>query len=802
MLITENATGQNGRAVEAPKAAHPRGLTRTLRRVAVLGAGTMGARVAAHFANAGVPALLLDIVLPNESNRNAAAAKGLEAAVKQKPAAFFTDDAAKLVKIGNFDDNLKDIADCDWIIEAVTENLAIKRELFRRVEQFAKRGAIISTNTSGIPLAQIAEGFSPEFRTHFLGTHFFNPPRYLHLLEVIPGPETAPDVLQFVHEYSDRRLGKGVVVCKDTPNFIANRIGCFFGATVSKITIEDDYTIEEADALTGSLIGLPSTASFRLLDLVGLDVWAHIGPNLHAAIPHDPWRERFLTPDYQKQMVARKWLGEKTKQGFYKRVQKGEEKEIWCIDWKTLEYHPVAKPKFPSVEGAKTIEDLPERLQALINLKDRAGSFLWKLFSDYCLYAAEMVPEISSRIVEIDQAMRWGYVHQLGPFELWDALGFQDVAKRLQKEGRVLPKNIQEMLASGATSFYSYIQKDGRSTAQYFDFAKNTYQPLESRPGVLVLADVKRANGVVKKNAGASLIDVGDGVLCCEFHSKMNSIGEDILTMLFAGLEETNKNYDAMIVANNGENFCVGANLMAILLAAQESEWDELNQVINRFQQVNMAMKYAAKPVVSAPFQRTLGGGCEITLHTVPQASAELYMGQVEVGVGLLPAAGGCKELLLRLQDARRAFELIGMAKVSMGAVEAKKLGLLAADAPISMNPDRLIADAKALAISLAPNWVPGVPRTDVKVQGEAGYSLLKLGLWSFRQGNYVTDYDMVVGDKVANVLAGGRLVGEQLVSEQYLLDLEREAFLSLCGDPRTQARMAHMLKTGKPLRN
>jgi len=802
MVILENPVDQLSRAEEVPKTDRHRGMARTLRRVAILGAGTMGARVAAHFANAGVPSLLLDIVIPNQPNRNAAAVKGLENAVKQKPAAFFVEDAARLVKTGNFEDNLKDIADCDWIMEAVSENLQIKRDLWRRVEEFAKRDAIRSTNTSGIPLSKIAEGFSPEFRRNFLGTHFFNPPRYLHLMELIPGPETDPEVMAFVEEYGDRRLGKGVVLCKDTPNFVANRIGCFFGATASKICTEDDYTIEEVDALTGPLIGLPSTASFRLLDLVGLDVWAAIGPNLYAAIPDDPWRDRFLTPDYQKQMVERKWLGEKTGQGFYKKVVKGEEKEIWAIDWKTLEYHPAQKPKFPSAEAVKPIEDLPERLQALINSNDRAGKFLWKLFSDYFLYAAEKVPEISNRIVEIDRAMRWGYGHKFGPFELWDALGFQNVVHRLQKDGRALPANIQEMVDRGATSLYRYAADKGGARTEYFDFGKKQYQEVESRPGVLVLADIKRAKGVVKKNAGASLIDLGDGVLCVEFHSKMNSIGEDIIAMMNAGLEETNRNFEAMVIANEGENFCVGANLMAVLLAAQEGEWDELNDVVNRFQQANMALKYAAKPVVSAPFKGTLGGGCEIVLHTIPQAAAELYMGQVEVGVGLIPAAGGCKELLIRLKEPRPVFELVGMAKYSMSAEEAKKLGLLDRNAGISMNAERLIADAKALALSLVPNYVPGVPRTDIKVTGDAGYALLKLGLWTFRQGNYVTDYDMVVGEKLAYVLAGGRLAGEHLVSEQYILDLEREAFLSLCGNPKTQERMAHMLKTGKPLRN
>lgn len=801
MAGTAHVIDRLSRAEEAPKKEARQSTERTLRRVAILGAGTMGTRIAAHFANAGVPSLLLSRATPNEPNRSATATKAIQTAVKQKPGAFFSEDAIRLIKPGNYDDHLNELANCDWVIETVAENLQIKRDLWGRVAAVVKPDTILSTSTSGITLARIAEGFSPEFRRNFLGTHFFNPPRYLHLLEVIPGPETAAEVLDFVQEYGDRRLGKGVVLCKDTSNFIANRVGCFFGATVTKIAHEDGYTVEEADALTGPLIGLPNSASFRMLDLVGMDVWGEVSPNLCEANKGTQWADRFLLPGFEKQMLDRKWLGEKTGQGFYKRVVNGEQKEIWALDLTTMEYHLAQKPKWPSVEAVMVIENIPERINTLINTNDRAGTFLWKLLSDYFLYSAEMIPEISDRIVEIDRGIRWGYGHKMGPFELWDALGFQNIAKRLQKEGRVLPPSIQQMLDRGVASLYRWAEGDNPHP-QYFDVLTMEHKPIDARPGTIVLSDVKRVQGVVKKNAGASLVDVGDGVLCCEFHSKMNSIGEDIISMLYAGLEETNKNFQAMIIANDGENFCVGANLVPILLAAQEGEWDELNAAVNRLQQVNMALKYAHKPVVSAPFGRTLGGGCEIVLHTIPQASAELYMGQVELGVGLIPAAGGCKELTLRLKDARKVFELIGMAKVSLSAEEARNLGLLDRGTPISMNPERLIADAKALALTLVPNYVPGVPRTDVKVAGDAAYALLKLGVWSFQQGNYITEYDAVIGEKLAYVLAGGRLVGDQLVSEQYLLDLEREAFLSLCGNVKTQERMAHMLKTGKPLRN
>jgi 3-hydroxyacyl-CoA dehydrogenase len=776
---------------------------RTLRRVAVLGAGTMGSRIAAHFANAGIPAVLLDIVIPNQPDRNFAAKKGIENAANGKPAGFFTHHDTAMVRPGNLEDNLDWISDCDWVIEAVTENLDIKRDLWRRVDSLRKPGAILSTNTSGIPLNKIAEGFSSDFRRHFLGTHFFNPPRYLHLLEVIPGQETDAGVLQFVSEFADRRLGKGVVPCKNTPNFIANRIGSFFGSTVQKVMQEDDYSIEEVDVLTGSLIGLPNSASFRLLDLVGLDVWAFVGENLYNAVPDDPWRERFRMPPFHAEMMKRGWLGDKSGQGFYKKIGKGEKREIQAIDWKTLEYHPARKISAPTLEAAKQIEDLPQRLQFLVSQKDRYGTFLWKVFSDAFIYSAERVPEIAGRIVEIDRAMKWGYAHKLGPFELWDALGFDNVCARLESEGRALPENILRVREAGAKSLYRHADAGGKPRTEYLDFAQTKFTAIEERPGILVLSDLKRARNVVKCNAGASLMDLGDGVFCVEFHSKMNSLGEDNFSMMQAGAEYAAENGQALVIGNQGSDFSVGANLMMVLLAAQEEEWDELNFAINRFQQVNMAMKYAPIPVVVAPFGRTLGGGTEISLHAARcQASAETYMGLVEVGVGLIPGGGGCKELLLRLKDPRRVFELVGMGKVSTSAEDAKKLGLLNRTDRISMNPERLIGDAKDLALSVAKDYVPGTPRSDIRVGGENAYAMLKLGAWTMRQSGHISDYDVIVAEKLATILSGGRLTGEQTVSEQYLLDLEREAFLSLCGNAKTQERMQYMLKTGKPLRN
>ena len=754
----------------------------------------MGSRIAAQLANAKVPSLLLDLDAATARN-------GLDAALKSRPGAFFVPEGARLITTGSFDTDLAKIKGCDWIVEAVSENLEIKRSLYDRLMPHRKPGAIVSTNTSGIPLAQIAAGYSDEFREHFLGTHFFNPPRYLHLAELIPGPATRPDILAQLGEFCDLHLGKGVVLCKDTPNFIANRIGSFFGSMVQQLTVEQDLTIEEVDLLTGQLIGLPKSASYRLLDIVGLDVWAHVTKNLYAAVPDDPFRESFTMQPFLMDMIGRGWLGDKRGQGCYKRV--GKDREIHAIDWKTLEYHPADKPRFASLETVRKIEPLADRLKALVALDDKAGRFLWKLLSSHVVYAAHMVPEISDRIVEVDQAMRWGYANSMGPFELWDALGFEETARRVEAEGRALPDNVQRMRAAGAQSFYRSADADRQPKTEYFDLAGSGYQALEPRPGITVLSDLKRARGVVKKNAGASLIDLGDGVLCCEFHSKMNSLGDDILHMVRAGLTELETNFDAMVIGNQGEQFSVGANLMMVLLAAQEGEWDELNAAVHRYQQLNMALKYASKPVVAAPFGMALGGGCETPIHcTRIQASAELYMGLVEVGVCLIPAGGGCKELLTRSRDIKKIFEQIGFAKVSSSASEARQFKYLRDGDGVSMNPERLIDDAKQLALSLVPGHAPGAPRTDVEVSGEAGFALMKMGVWMARQGGYISDYDVVVGEKLAHVLSGGRLTGSPQVSEQYLLDLEREAFLSLCGRRETQARMQHMLKTGKPLRN
>ncbi len=751
----------------------------------------MGSRIAAHFANAGIPSLLLDMP-SREGDPNAIAKRGIENALTQKPGAFFTEANRALVEPGNFDGDLARIRDCQWVIEAVTENLEIKRALWSRADEHRNADAILSTNTSGIRLAEITREFPQSFKRRFLGTHFFNPPRYLHLLEVIPGAETDGAVLEFVTEFGEKTLGKGVVPCKDTPDFIGNRIGSFYSAAVQRAMIEGDYTIEEVDALTGPLVGMPKSASFRLMDVIGLDVWAQVARNIYTAVD-DEWANWFRPAPYMEKMLENGWLGEKTKKGFYQRV--GPEKQIHVLDWKTLEYHPAQKTSFESVEGVRKHPDLGTRVRTLIEKPDRAGTFLWRVFSSVFAYAASMIPEISDRIVEIDRAMRWGFGHKLGPFELWDAIGFEYVTKRMQSDGGAFPDNVGRMLSSGARSFYT--------PTDYFDLTRTAYAPLESRPGVVVLSDVKRVRSEVENNAAASLIDLGDGVLCLEFHSKMNAIGEDTLLMVRRGLELLERDFEAMVIANQGESFSAGANLQLLLNLAQAGDFGTIEKYIDHFQQATLSLKYAPKPVVAAAFGLALGGGCEIVLqsHRV-QAFAELNIGLVERNVGLLPAAGGTKEMALRYADPMKGLDLIASAKVSGSAAEARELGFLQPADRISMNPELLIGDAKQFALELRQSYQAGEPQREVVVSGEAGYERMREAVQFRKERGETTEHDSVILEKVAQVLSGGRAPAGTTVSEQQLLDLEREAFISLCGMPKSQERIQYMLKNGKPLRN
>lgn len=798
-------------------------------KVAVLGAGTMGARIAAHLANAGVPSYLLDIVPPDADGpaRNKIAQAGLDGAIKSKPAAFFEPSLAKLVKVGNFDDNLNWIAECDWVIEAVVENVDIKRSLLRKVEGVRKPGTIITTNTSGLPVAHIVEGFSEDFRRYWLGTHFFNPPRYMRLLEIIPTADTDPTAMDAIAQFCDLRLGKGIVRAKDTPNFIANRIGTFSALNVMNVMQQMDFTIEEVDALTGPAVGWPKTATFRLMDLVGLDILGHVVSNMAANVTDE--RSDLRLPDFYKQMIERKLLGDKTKGGFYKKVKGPEGDQRLALDWKTLEYRPKQKAHFASLEMAKNVEDPSQRLKMLLNLDgsrpDKANIFLWTILSDLWNYAANRVPEISDSIVEIDRAMKLGFNWEMGPFELWDAAGVEATVARMKKEGKPVAANVEKLLQSGVNSWYEN-SPHACSGQCYFDVTSATFKPVQVPEGVWSVTVAKKSNGVVKKNAGASLIDLGDGVGCIEFHSKMNAIGGDIIQLITETLKPSSPlgaDFDGFVITNDAPNFSVGANIMLLLMSVQEGEWDEIDFMIRGFQGMTQTIKFSPKPVICAPFGMTLGGGCEVALHSsMRQPHAELYMGLVEVGVGLLPGGGGCKEMTLRAVDAagsirpdgrsesvemmeamKKTFETIAMAKVSMSANEARNLGFLSKSDPIVMNRDRVLTDAKAAVKELAKlGYKPPVPRTDIPAPGENILATLKLGVHLMRQAEYISDHDRKIGNTLAEVLCGGNVTPGAPVSEQYLLDLEREAFKSLCGERKTQERIQYTLKTGKPLRN
>jgi 3-hydroxyacyl-CoA dehydrogenase len=786
-----------------------------VKKAAVLGAGTMGAQIAAHLANAGIPTLLLDIVPKDEADRNKIARAGFEAAKKSKPAAFFTADRAALVSVGNFEDDLARLKDCDLIIEAVVENLDIKRSLYEKLEQHRRPGAVVASNTSGIPLQQLAEGRSDDFRAHFLGMHFFNPPRYMHLVEIIRTEWTKPEVSCAMFGFLDERLGKGVVIAKDRPNFIANRIGTYGALVTMRTMLDDGYSFEEVDKITGPAAGRPKTATFRTFDLVGLDVFAHVVRNLHENLPDDPEHEMFVMPEFVNRMIERGLLGNKTKAGFYQRKKgDGGKREIWTLDTATLDYRPAQKVKLPSLDMAKNVEDTRERLKTLVWSKDRVGAFLWKTISRTLCYAAERIPEIADTVVEVDRAMRWGFNWELGPFEVWDAIGVEKSVAKLKEEGRPAPANVQSMLDAGMKSFYK--KKDGQ--AFYYDFAAEEYRPLADQPGTITLKSLKDRNDVIKKNSGASLIDLGDGVACLEFHSKMNSIGGDTLEMLRFAIAETEKNFAGLVVGNQGVNFSVGANLMLMLMEAQDENWEELEMIGRYFQSSVMSLRYSPKPVVVAPFQMVFGGGCEMVLHADRvRAAAETYIGLVEVGVGIIPAGCGTKEMLVRALDSipagmkdadpfpfvKRAFETIALAKVATSAEEARDFGFMREEDSVSMNSDRLIADAKKQVLALAASgYVQPQQRTDILALGEPALATLKLGVHMMKRAGYISDHDALIGDKLARILTGGDLNHVTRVSEQYLLDLEREAFLSLIGTRKTQDRIAHMLKTGKPLRN
>ncbi|MFD1737709.1 3-hydroxyacyl-CoA dehydrogenase NAD-binding domain-containing protein [Bacillus salitolerans] len=793
-------------------------MSRRIRKVAVLGSGVMGSGIAAHLANIGIPSLLLDIVprdltedeqkkgltLEDKVVRNRLSQTAIQKLLKQKPAPLASKENLSLIEAGNMEDDMERLSEVDWIIEVVVENLNIKKQVFARIDEVRKPGTIVSSNTSGISIEAMAEGRSDDFRKHFLGTHFFNPPRYLKLLEVIPTKDTDPEVLSFMKTYGEDVLGKGVVEAKDTPNFIANRIGTYGLLVTVREMIKGGYSVGEVDSVTGPLIGRPKSATFRTLDVVGLDTFVHVANNVYEQV-EGAEKEVFEIPAFMKKMLENKWLGSKSGQGFF--LKQG--KEILEIDPETLEYRERKKLKAASIEVSKQAKGA-DKLKALLYADDRAGELLWNITAPSLIYSAALVKVIADDIVAIDNAMKWGFGWERGPFELWDAIGLENSVKKMVSEGLQVPAWITEMLEAGHTTFY---KKDEAGLTYYQD---GSYKLIQTNPKVIHLKGLKERNGVIKKNSGASLIDLGDGVAGLEFHSPNNAIGLDIIQMINFAIEEVDRNYEGLVIGNQGKNFCVGANLAMILMEAQDDNYFEIEMVVRHFQQAMMNIKYSPKPVVAAPFGMTLGGGAEVCLPTSHiQASMETYMGLVEVGVGLIPGGGGNKELYIHHLEGlpngvekdlgkitAHVFETIAMAKVATSAEEARTNNFLTSHDGISINGDHLLHDAKRAVLALAEKGYQAPKRKKVPVAGDTGYATLLLGAHGMHHSGYISEHDLKIAKKLAYVLSGGKVAYGTEVDEQYLLDLEREAFLSLVGEPKSQQRMQHMLLKGKPLRN
>jgi 3-hydroxyacyl-CoA dehydrogenase len=816
-----------------------------IHRAAVIGAGTMGAGIAAHLANAGIPVALLDIVpkmltpdeerkgltLQNRAVRNRIVQGGLDRALQAKPASFFTHEHAQLVSVGNVEDDFEILRDVDWIIEVIIENIDLKRSLMERIDSVRSPYTIVSTNTSGIPVTSIAkcgpQGIpvhaltdcrSEGFRQHFLGTHFFNPPRYLKLLEVIPTEDTLPDVVEAISRFAEYRLGKGVVLAKDSPNFIGNRLGFGGGAFALHTILENGYTVEEVDAITGPLMGRPRTATFRLIDLVGVDVWEHVGRNLAPAIPHDVIAQRYLISEKANElihkMVERGWLGNKAKQGFYKEVrQPGGGREFWSLNLNTLEYDAPVKPRFDSIKKVKDIEVLGQRLKELITADDRAGFLARVLTYQGLAYASSVIPEIAETPKPLDDAMRWGFGHEAGPFEIWDSLGVAWAIDCMKQAGFPPAAWVVTMLDTGHPTFYQY---DGDRKVGVFHPGKGEYETISYSPAQISLKSLKGEGKELKANPGASLVDLGDGVACVELHAKMNALDDDIFNMVEEGLDRTEKEFDGLVISTEAENFSAGANLFMVVMASQGGMWDQLEAAVKRMQEINMRMRYFHKPVVVAPSGLALGGGAEITMYASRVvAASELYSGLVEVGAGVIPAGGGTKEMLRRLlnppmrtQNAdalpflQRVFEQVGMAKVSTSAEEARNLGILSSTDRVVMNRDHLLGEAKREVLCLAESGYRAPLPEKIYAAGRDALAALRVGIFMFKEAGQVTEYDALIAGKLAYVMTGGELSRPTWVEEQYILDLEREAFLSLCGNEKTQQRMWNLLQTGKPLRN
>lgn len=792
-----------------------------INKVAVLGAGVMGATIAAHLANAGISVLLLDIV-PRELNdaetkqglalsdrvvRNRFAIAGLDGLLKMKPAPFFLTQYAGLIEVGNYDDDMARLNECDWVIEVVIENMTIKKQLFtEKVVPNLKPGAILSTNTSGLSVTEMATALPEDVRTRFLVTHFFNPPRYMRLLEIVPCSDTDPAVVAFMSAFIAKRLGKGIVYAKDTPNFIANRIGVYAICNSVRTMQELGMTVEEVDAVAGPATARPKSAAFRTADLVGIDTLKHVSDNSYELLPEDTERDIFKLPDFVETMVSKGLLGNKSKQGFYKKVKNDQGTQIFYYDYTTGEYVVSQRPKFASVEATKGIDDPGKRLQAVLSGSDKGALFAWKNIRDSLIYTLNRIPEIADDIVNIDNAMKWGFNWELGPFEMLDAIGVAAFVKRAEADGVAVPAILKEV-----ESFYRF----ENNQPQYFCLQTKQYCDLPVAAERLSLSLLKRSGGVVEKNSGASLVDLGDGIFCLEFHTKMNAIGNEILSMIQKSIKYTEEHGAGLVIANEASQFSVGANLMLLAMAVAEGAYDEIAMTVKGFQKAMMAIKYARVPVVAAPHSLALGGGCEVCLHAdaiIPHA--ETYMGLVELGVGLLPAGGGTKEMAVRAislaeqneTDVQpfifKNFMNIAMAKVSMSAAELYGMGYLRQGDAISMDNERRIFDAKVKAISLAATYRPGVPLTGLKAPGRSVAASIKSQLWNMKEGGFISDYDAFLAGTVADVITGGDVPAGTLISEEYLLQLEREAFVRLCGQKKTVERIQHMLKKGKPLRN
>ncbi len=796
-----------------------------VRKAAVLGAGVMGAAIAAHFANVGIPSLLLDIVPADAGNdRSKIARQGLEKALKAKPAPFYAQKAAALVTPGNIEDNLSDLADVDWIIEAVVERVDIKHQLYARLETILQPGTIVSSNTSGLPAYLLSEGRSEQFRRNFLITHFFNPVRYMRLLELVPDVDTDPALLTFMREFSTEVLGKGVVIGKDTPNFVGNRIGVYGFLSTMQRALSEDYTVSEVDTILGQAMGRPRSAVFRTADLSGLDTLAHVADNLYANAPDDPEREVFRLPDVVREILSRGWLGDKTGQGFYKKIKEADgSSTILELNVKTLEYEPQPKHRFASLGEARNYDDSTEKMVAVLDGDDRASHLAQETTADSLFYAATLAPEIAESIVTVDEAMRWGFNFAMGSFEVWDVLLQRPalLEKVLKARGTdlALPELVQRVQTRGQGTFY--VGQPGQR--QYFDFHTNSYRPIPAPAGAVSLAGAKSTGKVVKENDSASLIDIGDGIGCIEFHTKMNAIDADIMQMMRYAAEEGQRHFRALVINNDAPDFSAGANLFMILMGARQGEWKLIEDAINELQQVHQKLKYSPIPVVIAPAGRALGGGCEVILHGHHvRAHAESYIGLVEVGVGLIPGGGGCKELLLRhgasLSDqqagktggsftpSRKAFETIAVATVSTSAAEAQGLRFLRKTDAITVNRDLVLRDAKADALRLAEAHESGQWQTPAPpmllLPGAGARLVLEQQIDGLLQLQKISSHDAVVGGELARVLTGGECSPITPLSEQQVLDLEREAFLKLCGMEKTQDRIQSILMSGKALRN